>query len=142
MDRISQLQTGIISLLTQTSSNLGELSTKIPYRTVDGSALPIAPVPKKEMQAHLSEAEYEQLKTDLAVQYVQQAKQVEALIDNLPEKQDVGPINDRLKALDVEMKAANEEYKSALSEAMALEKEVKALLDQTLANLSSNNITR
>jgi hypothetical protein len=33
-----------------------------------------------------------ELKTDLAVQYVQQAKQVEALIDNLPEKQDVGPI--------------------------------------------------
>lgn len=91
-----------------------------------------------------------ELKTDLAVQYVQQAKQVEALIDNLPEKQDVGPIvsklttrcelshrldtllcdllypirsrlrycqNDRLKALDVEMKTANEEYKSALDEA-------------------------
>jgi hypothetical protein len=87
---------------------------------------------------------------DLAVQYVQQAKQVEALIDNLPEKQDVGPIvsnlttryrlsetpdtllcdplyharsgleacqNDRLKALDEEMKTANEEYKSALEEA-------------------------
>jgi hypothetical protein len=92
------------------------------------------------------------LKTDLAVQFVQQAKQVEALIDNLPSKQDVSPIvsslpslsfthtnrlivvvpcsaicstslllgtrqNDRLKALEVEMRLANQEYKTALEEA-------------------------
>lgn len=31
-------------------------------------------------------------KTDLALEYVEGAKEVEALIDNLPDKQDVGAI--------------------------------------------------
>lgn len=119
-----------------------------------------------------------ELKTDLAVQYVQQAKQVEALIDNLPEKQDVGPIvsklttrcelshrldtllcdllypirsrlrycqNDRLKALDVEMKTANEEYKSALKEAgqsRPVPLNIVEVAEQRLLGIAFNDISQ
>jgi hypothetical protein len=55
---ISNLMTDF-QLVAQTSSNLTELSYKVPYRSVDGSDLPVAPVPVKELQEQLSEEDYD-----------------------------------------------------------------------------------
>ncbi|KAK7040354.1 hypothetical protein VNI00_009824 [Paramarasmius palmivorus] len=79
-------------------------------------------------------------KQELVADLVVKAKQVEYLIDSLPEPEPEEDQAKRLHSLEVEMNAANEEYMKAVARMKALHAEVKSMLRQMLTEVEGELI--
>ncbi|OCH94184.1 hypothetical protein OBBRIDRAFT_770225 [Obba rivulosa] len=125
MDRITQLQDEIQQLLTIMSSSIAYLTSRANFKQVS----PDIPVtkqrnPEKYDPPDVFEANKKELVTDLAVK----AKQVEYLIQSLPEPEPEEEQAQRLQVLEQEMAQANEEYIRAVDRAKNLYQQVSDIL--------------
>ncbi|PCH33127.1 hypothetical protein WOLCODRAFT_134943 [Wolfiporia cocos MD-104 SS10] len=116
MDRITQLQDEIQQLLTIMSSSIAYLTSRANFKQV-GPDVPITKQrkPDKVDAAELFEANKKELVTDLVVK----AKQVDYLIQSLPEPEAEKAQAHRLQALEDEMTRVNEDYLLAVNRASA-----------------------
>ncbi|KAK7051717.1 hypothetical protein R3P38DRAFT_3386509 [Favolaschia claudopus] len=126
MDRITQLQDEIQQLLTIMSATLAHLTSRANFVQLDGSEIPITKQrnPEKCDQPEAFEANKKELVTDLIVK----AKQVEYLIQSLPEPEPEEGQEKRLKALDDETTLANEEYIQAVARSKDLHEQISGVL--------------
>ncbi|KAK7023324.1 mediator of RNA polymerase II transcription subunit 21 [Favolaschia claudopus] len=126
MDRITQLQDEIQQLLTIMSATLAHLTSRANFVQLDGSEIPITKQrnPEKYDEPEVFDANKKELVTDLIVK----AKQVEYLIQSLPEPEPEEEQEKRLKALDEEMTLANEEYIQAVARSKDLHAQVSGVL--------------
>ncbi|KAI8983290.1 hypothetical protein BD414DRAFT_490468 [Trametes punicea] len=117
MDRITQLQDEIQQLLTIMSSSIAYLTSRANFVQVS-QEIPITksrPTEKYD-PPDVFEANKKELVTDLIVK----AKQVEYLIQSLPEPDPEEKQVERLQALEDEMTEANAEYVQAVNRAKSL----------------------
>ncbi|KAJ7641245.1 hypothetical protein FB45DRAFT_899750 [Roridomyces roridus] len=137
MDRITQLQDEIQQLLTILSSTIAYLTSRANFVQLSASEIPITKQrnPEKYDAPEVFEANKKELVTDLIVK----AKQVEYLINSLPEPESEEEQAKRLKTLDEEMTVANEEYIQAVARSKELHAQVsdflKLMLMETDAGL-------
>ncbi|KAF9467033.1 hypothetical protein BDZ94DRAFT_1250365 [Collybia nuda] len=140
MDRITQLQDEIQQLLTIMSNSIAYLTSRSNFLQVS----PEIPVtkqrnPEKYDLPEVFEANKKELVTDLVVK----AKQVEYLINSLPEPEPEEEQAKRLAALAEEMTTANAEYIQAVNRAKDLQSQVKEvllmMLSETDADLLADN---
>ncbi|KAJ7641474.1 hypothetical protein FB45DRAFT_900300 [Roridomyces roridus] len=137
MDRITQLQDEIQQLLTILSSTIVYLTSRANFVQLTASEIPITKQrnPEKFDTPEVFEANKKELVTDLIVK----AKQVEYLINSLPEPESEEEQAKRLKILDEEMTVANEEYIQAVARSKDLHAQVsdflKLMLMETDAGL-------
>ncbi|TCD71390.1 hypothetical protein EIP91_010096 [Steccherinum ochraceum] len=129
MDRITQLQDEIQKLLTIMSSSIAYLTAKANFVQVS----PEVPItkqrnPDKVDAPDVFDANKRELVTDLMVK----AKQVEYLINSLPEPEPEEAQARRLGHLEEEMKRANEEYIRAVERAKNLHARVAEVLRSML----------
>ncbi|KAH9939039.1 uncharacterized protein BXZ73DRAFT_89121 [Epithele typhae] len=131
MDRITQLQDEIQQLLTIMSSTIAYLTSRANFLQVSQDV----PVTKsrnaeKYDASDVFEANKKELVTDLIVK----AKQVEFLIQSLPEPDPEEQQVERLQALEEEMNEANEEYVQAVGRAKRLHAQIcdvlRTMLDE------------
>ncbi|KAF8632090.1 hypothetical protein AX15_002045 [Amanita polypyramis BW_CC] len=130
MDRITQLQDEIQQLLTIMSNSIAYLTTRSNFIQVS----PEVPVtkqrnPEKYDAPDVFEANKKELVTDLIVK----AKQVEYLINSLPQPEPEEEQAKRLQALEDEMIAANEEYIQVVNRAKDLHSQVSEVLRMMLS---------
>ncbi|KAF7298815.1 Mediator of RNA polymerase II transcription subunit 21 [Mycena indigotica] len=125
MDRITQLQDEIQQLLTIMSRTVVYLTSRANFVQVS-EQIPITKErkPEKYDQPDVFDANKKELVEDLMVK----AKQVEYLIQSLPQPEPEADQAKRLQTLDEEMTVANEEYIQALSRAKKLHAEISGLL--------------
>jgi mediator of RNA polymerase II transcription subunit 21 len=114
MDRITQLQDEIQQLLVIMSNTIGYLTSRSNFLQVS----PDVPVtkqrnPEKFDAPDVFQANQKELVTDLIVK----AKQIEYLINSLPEPEAEEEQAKRLQALEDEMTIANQEYIRAVNRA-------------------------
>ncbi|KAI0638898.1 hypothetical protein C8Q77DRAFT_1078200 [Trametes polyzona] len=114
MDRITQLQDEIQQLLTIMSSTIAYLTSRANFVQVSQD-VPITKSrnPEKYDAPDVFEAHKKELVTDLIVK----AKQVEYLIQSMPEPDPEEEQVERLQALEQEMAQANAEYIQAVNRA-------------------------
>ncbi|KAF5361071.1 hypothetical protein D9756_004647 [Leucocoprinus leucothites] len=114
MDRITQLQDEIQQILVIMSNTIAYLTTRANFAQVS-SEVPITKQrnPEKFDSPEVFEANKRELVTDLIVK----AKQIDYLINSLPEPEPEEAQAKRLEVLEEEMKQANEEYAKAVSRA-------------------------
>ncbi|KAI0717492.1 hypothetical protein C8T65DRAFT_111238 [Cerioporus squamosus] len=129
MDRITQLQDEIQQLLTIMSSSIAYLTSRSNFVQVS----PEVPVTKsrnaeKYDQPDVFEANKKELVSDLIVK----AKQVEYLIQSLPEPDPEEKQVERLQALEEEMAQANAEYVQAVDRAKSLHAQICEVLRNML----------
>ncbi|KAJ7593509.1 hypothetical protein C8J56DRAFT_499362 [Mycena floridula] len=129
MDRITQLQDEIQQLLLIMSKSVGYLTARSNFLQVSPD-IPITKQrnPEKYDEPEVFEANKKELVTDLIIK----AKQVEYLINSLPEPEPEEVQARRLQQLEEEMTAANEEYISAVGRAKSLHGQVSAVLRMML----------
>ncbi|KAF8337699.1 hypothetical protein F5887DRAFT_984510 [Amanita rubescens] len=129
MDRITQLQDEIQQLLTIMSNSIAYLTERSNFVQVS-PGIPITKQrnPEKYDQPDVFEANKKELVRDLIVK----AKQVEYLINSLPEPEPVEEQAKRLQALEDEMTLANEEYIQAVNRAKDLHSQVSDVLRMML----------
>ncbi|KAF8707054.1 hypothetical protein AX14_013706 [Amanita brunnescens Koide BX004] len=130
MDRITQLQDEIQQLLTIMSNSIAYLTERSNFEQVS----PEIPVtkqrnPDKYDQPDVFEANKKELARDLIVK----AKQVEYLINSLPEPEPEEEQAKRLQELDDDMARANEEYIEAVNRAKDLHSQVSEVLRMMLS---------
>ncbi|KAF7969743.1 hypothetical protein HWV62_28507 [Athelia sp. TMB] len=130
MDRITQLQDEIQQLLTIMSSSIAYLTSRANFVQVS----PEVPItkqrnPDKFDPPDVFEANKKELVTDLVVK----AKQVEYLIQSLPEPEAEEVQAKRLQALETEMTEANAEYIQAVNRAKDLHRQVSDVLRTMLS---------
>lgn len=136
MDRITQLQDEIQQILVIMSNTIAYLTTRANFAQVS-SEVPITKQrnPEKFDSPEVFEANKRELVTDLIVK----AKQIDYLINSLPEPEPEEAQAKRLEVLEEEMKQANEEYAKAVSRAKDLHSQVsevlKLMLSETDADL-------
>ncbi|KAI5451335.1 hypothetical protein NCC49_001929 [Naganishia albida] len=141
MDRITQLQDGILDLVRLTQKSLEDLTKLTPLVPIDEEVYPPAETKKdREKVQTLSPEQFEKHKVDLVREFVQRAKEVEILIDVMPSKQEAEAINARIESMEPEMRAANADYKQALAEVQALHDEYKASLAALLASSTQGSL--
>ncbi|RXW12485.1 hypothetical protein EST38_g13366 [Candolleomyces aberdarensis] len=131
MDRITQLQDEIQQILQIMSNTITYLTSRTTFLQIS----PEIPVtksrnPEKYDTPDVFEANKREMVTDL----VTKAKQIEYLINSLPEPEPEEIQALRLKALEDEMTTANEEYIRAVNRAKDLHSQIsevlKTMLDQ------------
>jgi len=130
MDRITQLQDEIQQLLTIMSNTIAYLTSRSNFVQVS----PDVPItkqrnPEKFDGPDVFEANQKELVTDL----VAKAKQVEYLIQSLPEPEPEEEQAKRLQALEDEMTVANAEYIQAVTRTKDLHRQVSDVL-RTMLN--------
>ncbi|KAK7007782.1 hypothetical protein R3P38DRAFT_3324949 [Favolaschia claudopus] len=145
MDRITQLQDEIQQLLTIMANTVGYLTSRANFVQLTGSEIPITKQrnPEKYDEPEVFEANKKELVTDLIVK----AKQVEYLIQSLPEPEPEEEQETRLKALDEEMTLANEEYIQAVARSRPARPNIQRLvlrlmLEETDSGLVSSATAR
>ncbi|KAI0641072.1 hypothetical protein C8Q79DRAFT_1014498 [Trametes meyenii] len=129
MDRITQLQDEIQQLLTIMSSSIAYLTSRANFVQV-GHEIPITKArnPDKYDPPDVFEANKKELVTDLMVK----AKQVEYLIQSLPEPDPEEKQIERLQALEEEMEHANAQYVQAVNRAKSLHAQICDVLRNML----------
>ncbi|KAI0668595.1 hypothetical protein C8Q78DRAFT_1045089 [Trametes maxima] len=129
MDRITQLQDEIQQLLTIMSSSIAYLTSRANFVQVSHE-IPITKArnPDKYDAPDVFEANKKELVTDLMVK----AKQVEYLIQSLPEPDPEEKQVERLQALEEEMEQANAEYVQAVNRAKSLHAQICDVLRNML----------
>ncbi|OSD05727.1 hypothetical protein PYCCODRAFT_1384723 [Trametes coccinea BRFM310] len=129
MDRITQLQDEIQQLLTIMSSSIAYLTSRANFVQVSPD-IPITKSrnPDKYDPPDVFEANKKELVTDLIVK----AKQVEYLIQSLPEPDPEEKQVERLQALEEEMSQANAEYIEAVNRAKNLHAQICDVLRNML----------
>ncbi|KAK0479078.1 hypothetical protein EDD18DRAFT_868467 [Armillaria luteobubalina] len=115
MDRITQLQDEIQQLLTIMSNSIAYLTTRANFLQYDPD--------------EVFEANKKELVTDLMAK----AKQVEYLIQSLPQPEEEEEQAKRLQQLEEEMTVANTEYIAALKRTKNLHSQVADLLRTMLS---------
>ncbi|KAL7408838.1 hypothetical protein BDY24DRAFT_405273 [Mrakia frigida] len=129
MDRLTQLQDAIESLLTISTSSLSYLTRKTTFKRLNTDV----PITHRNAEAEVNEGVFEENKKELVQDLTKKAKQVEYLIRALPDKEGVEGSDLRLEGLQSEMTVANQEYLEAVKIAEALLAEInstiRALLD-------------
>ncbi|KAK0232534.1 hypothetical protein IW262DRAFT_1498945 [Armillaria fumosa] len=130
MDRITQLQDEIQQLLTIMSNSIAYLTTRANFLQVS-SQVPVTKSrnPDKYDPEEVFEANKKELVTDLMVK----AKQVEYLIQSLPQPEEEEEQAKRLQQLEEEMTVANTEYIAALKRTKNLHSQVADLLRTMLS---------
>lgn len=125
MDRITQLQDEIQNLLTIMSNSIAYLTSRSNFLQVSPE-IPITKQrnPEKVDPPEVFEANKKELATDLMVK----AKQVEYLIQSLPEPEPEEEQAKRLQTLEEEMTEANDEYVQAVNRAKALHGQISDML--------------
>ncbi|KAI5830216.1 hypothetical protein K523DRAFT_272679 [Schizophyllum commune Tattone D] len=129
MDRITQLQDEIQQLLNIMAQSITYLTTRVNFTQIS----PEIPVTKKKTKVDPPDV-FAQNTTELVTDLVRKAKQIEYLIQSLPEPEAEETQARRLQALESEMTQANEEYAKAVKRARNLHGQVTALLDLVLEN--------
>ncbi|KAH8101464.1 hypothetical protein BXZ70DRAFT_94405 [Cristinia sonorae] len=129
MDRITQLQDETQKLLTIMSSSIAYLTAKANFVQVS----PDVPItkqrnPDKVDAPDVFEANKRELVTDLMVK----AKQVEYLINSLPEPEPEEEQAKRLANLEEDMSKANEDYLRAVERAKTLHQRISDVLRSML----------
>ncbi|KAI9068867.1 hypothetical protein FKP32DRAFT_1560829 [Trametes sanguinea] len=129
MDRITQLQDEIQQLLTIMSSSIAYLTSRANFVQVSPD-IPITKSrnPDKYDPPDVFEANKKELVTDLIVK----AKQVEYLIQSLPEPDPEEKQVERLQVLEEEMSQANAEYVEAVNRAKNLHAQICDVLRNML----------
>ncbi|KAK0438446.1 hypothetical protein ARMSODRAFT_896710 [Armillaria solidipes] len=130
MDRITQLQDEIQQLLTIMSNSIAYLTTRANFLQVS-SQVPVTKSrnPEKYDAEEVFEANKKELVTDLMAK----AKQVEYLIQSLPQPEEEEEQAKRLQQLEEEMTVANTEYVAALKRTKNLHSQVADLLRTMLS---------
>ncbi|KAJ6529845.1 hypothetical protein B0H19DRAFT_1223585 [Mycena capillaripes] len=125
MDRITQLQDEIQQLLTIMARTIAYLTSRADFVQVSAD-VPITKQrnPEKYDTPEVFEANKKELVTDLIVK----AKQVEYLIQSLPEPEAEEEQAKRLQVLDDEMTVANEEYIQAVARSKDLHAQIADVL--------------
>ncbi|KAJ7092300.1 hypothetical protein B0H15DRAFT_921975 [Mycena belliarum] len=125
MDKITQLQDETQRLLNITARSLAYLTARADLVQVSAE-VPVTRARRPETydSAEVLEANKKELVADLIVK----AKQVEDLIQSLPAPELEEQQAKRLRALDGEMSAANEEYIQAVARAKDLRAQVTGVL--------------
>ncbi|KZV75232.1 hypothetical protein PENSPDRAFT_600219 [Peniophora sp. CONT] len=131
MDRITQLQDEIQKLLTIMTNSINYLTTRTNFVQISENI----PVTKqRKAEKYDTEEVFEANKKELIQDLVLKAKQVEFLIQALPQPEPEEEQAKRLSALEKDMQRANDEYIRAVNRAKALyaqiSETVKAVLDQ------------
>ncbi|KAK6995852.1 hypothetical protein R3P38DRAFT_3329906 [Favolaschia claudopus] len=139
MDRITQLQDEIQQLLTIMASTIVYLTSRANFVQLDGSEIPIT---KQRNSEKFDEPEaFEANKTELVTDLMVKAKQVEYLIQSLPEPEPEDEQEKRLRALDEEMTLANEEYIQAVARSKDLHAQISSVLRLMLEETDSGLVT-
>ncbi|TFK48030.1 hypothetical protein OE88DRAFT_1705070 [Heliocybe sulcata] len=125
MDRITQLQDEIQQLLTIMSSSIVYLTTRVTFQQVS-EAVPVTKQrnPDKYDAPEVLEANKKELVNDFVVK----AKQIEYLIESLPEPEAEEAQARHLQELEEEMTKANAEYVRAVERAKDLHKQISDVL--------------
>lgn len=101
MDRITQLQDGILSLLSLTHTSIDTLARRTPLKPTNDvySAVQIeGPLTTNKdnttdgEEVVLSPEEFDDLQAKLVREFVDRAKEVKVLVDTMPEKEDENEI--------------------------------------------------
>jgi len=130
MDRITQLQDEIQKLLVIMASSIEYLTTRNAFKQVAAS-IPTGDDPRPADRydpPEVFEAHQKELVNDLIVK----AKQIELLIDSLPEPEAEEVQAKRLQTLENEMTVANAEYMRAVSRAKDLHVQISEVLQAML----------
>ncbi|TEB29314.1 hypothetical protein FA13DRAFT_1632305 [Coprinellus micaceus] len=132
MDRITQLQDEIQQILVIMSNTITYLTTRTNFLQVS-EAIPVTKQRKADKfdPPDVFQANQKELVTDL----VTKAKQIEYLINSLPEpepEETQALLARRLKVLEQEMTTANEEYAQAVSRAKDLHAQITDVLKTML----------
>ncbi|PBK60680.1 hypothetical protein ARMSODRAFT_897633 [Armillaria solidipes] len=131
MDRITQLQDEIEQLLTIMSNSLVYLTSRSNFLQVS----PAVPVTKSRNPEKYDAAEtFEGNKRELVVDLIAKAKQVEYLIQSLPEPEAEEEQAKRLQRLQEEMSVADAEYAGALKRTKSLHAQVSEVLKTMLSD--------
>ncbi|GLB36824.1 putative subunit 21 of Mediator complex [Lyophyllum shimeji] len=135
MDRITQLQDEIQQLLMIMSNSIAYLTSRSNFVQVSPD-IPITKQrnPEKYDPPDVFEANKKELVADLMVK----AKQVEYLINSLPEPEPEEEQAKRLAALEEEMQVANTEYIQAVNRAKNLHAQVKEALLSILSDTDAD----
>ncbi|KAJ3932569.1 MAG: hypothetical protein NXY57DRAFT_960753 [Lentinula lateritia] len=133
MDRITQLQDEIQQLLMIMSTSIAYLTNRTNFIQVSPE-IPITKQrnPEKYDTPDVFEANKKELVTDL----IRKAKQVEYLINSLPEPEPEEIQAQRLQQLEDEMQLANTEYIQAVNRLKALHEQVTELLRSMLTEVN------
>ncbi|KAJ3878578.1 hypothetical protein F5051DRAFT_227806 [Lentinula edodes] len=134
MDRITQLQDEIQQLLMIMSTSIAYLTNRTNFIQVSPE-IPITKQrnPDKYDTPDVFEANKKELVTDL----IRKAKQVEYLINSLPEPEPEEIQAQRLQQLEDEMQLANTEYIQAVNRLKALHEQVTELLRSMLTEVNA-----
>jgi len=140
MDRITQLQDEIQQLLMIMSNSIAYLTSRSNFVQVS----PEVPVTKQRNPEKYDPPDvFEANKKELVADLIVKAKQVEYLINSLPEPEPEEEQAKRLAALEEEMQAVNAEYIQAVDRAKNLHGQVKeallSILSDTDADLIAEN---
>jgi len=129
MDRITQLQDEIQLLLTVMSSSIAYLTSRANFLQVS----PEVPVTKQRNPDKYDPPDvFEDNKKEMVGDLMTKAKQIEILINSLPEPEAEEVQADRLKQLEDEMTRANEDYIRAFNRAKNLHGKMSEMLRNML----------
>jgi len=125
MDRITQLQDGIEQLLQIMSHSVHYLVNRTDFKQVTADI----PITKSRNVEKVDTPEvFEANKRELVADLVRKAKQVEYLIQSLPEPEKEEDQARRYEQLENDIRVANEDYRVAVVRAKALHKQVTETL--------------
>ncbi|KAK0220594.1 hypothetical protein IW262DRAFT_1272425 [Armillaria fumosa] len=131
MDRITQLQDEIEQLLTIMSNSLVYLTSRSNFLQVSSAV----PVTKSRNPEKYDVAEvFEGNKRELVIDLIAKAKQVEYLIQSLPQPEAEEEQAKRLQRLQEEMSVADAEYTGALKRTKNLHAQVSEVLKTMLSD--------
>ncbi|KAI0656730.1 hypothetical protein C8Q70DRAFT_1008170 [Cubamyces menziesii] len=129
MDRITQLQDEIQQLLTIMSSSIAYLTSRANFVQVS-QEIPITK--SRNPEKYDPPDRFEENKQELVRDLIVKAKQVEYLIQSLPEPDPEEKQVERLQALEEEMAQANAEYIQAVNRAKSLHAQICDVLRNML----------
>ncbi|KAJ8515281.1 hypothetical protein ONZ45_g7269 [Pleurotus djamor] len=134
MDRITQLQDEIQQILTIMSRSILYLTTKADFKQVS----PEVPVTKQRAAGKADAPDvFEANKKELVTDLIVKAKQIEYLINSLPEPEPEEEQAKRLSALEQEMTLVNSEYSQAVHRARELHRQISITLRTMLVDADS-----
>jgi mediator of RNA polymerase II transcription subunit 21 len=137
MDRITQLQDEIQQLLTIMSSSIAYLTSRSNFLQVT-SEIPVTK--QRNREKYDEEGVFEENKKELVTDLVRKAKQVEYLINSLPEPESEEEQAQRFQQLEQEMQLANVEYAKAVARLKSLHAQISDLLRSMLAEVDASLI--
>jgi len=139
MDRITQLQDEIQTLLTIMSSTIAYLTSRANFVQVSEDV----PITKqRNVEKYDSPEVFEANKKELVTDLIVKAKQVEYLIKSLPEPEPEEDQAKRLQILDDEMTLVNEEYIQAVARSKDLHAQIMDVLRLMLEETDTGLVER